>query len=186
MAEITGVLLAAGASSRFGYNKLLIRLNGKPLIAHSVAALAPCDRIIAVVRHDDIAIQSTLYSLGIECVSNPATTMGMGYSIACAVRASANSDAWCLLPADMPYITAATTQHLVAALRNRAPLAALFYQGQRGHPVGFGSQFYESLTTLDDDAGGRAILRQHVDQLVSINTNDAGVLHDVDTPADLQ
>ena len=52
MAEITGILLAAGAGQRFGGDKLLASLAGEPLIAHSARALAPCDRVIAIVRDD--------------------------------------------------------------------------------------------------------------------------------------
>lgn len=186
MADITGLLLAAGASRRFGANKLLVEINGLPLIAHSAAALAPCDRLIAVVRAEDEAVQSCLQGLGIEWVSNPEAGRGMGYSIACAVKASADSHGWCLLPADMPYVTATTTGQVVAAMNNGATLAAAFYHDQRGHPVGFSASFYPALTALDGDSGARVILQQHLDQLVAIKTNDAGVLHDIDTPADLQ
>ena len=50
MAKITGVLLAAGASQRYGANKLTETLEDEELVLHSVRALEPCDRIIAVVR----------------------------------------------------------------------------------------------------------------------------------------
>lgn len=186
MPEITGVLLAAGASSRFGANKLLHEIDGQPLIAHSAAALAPCDRRIAVVRANDKAMQACLQTLGIEWVSNSQPDRGMGHSIACAVKASADSHGWCLLPADMPYVTAATTQQLVAALHAGAVLAAPFYQQQRGHPVAFSERYHEALASLDGDSGARAILQAQHDQLVVIHSDDAGVLHDVDTAGDLR
>jgi molybdenum cofactor cytidylyltransferase len=182
---VTGVLLAAGASSRFGSHKLLAQLNNNPLIQHSAAALGPCDRIVAVVREADAALQTRLRDLDIECVVNTEPARGMGFSIACAVQATANSRAWLLLPADMPYVSTATTQKVVQALREGAALAAPFYQGQRGHPVGFSVRFYEALAGLDGDVGARQILEQHRDQLRLIHTGDAGVLLDVDIPSDL-
>ena len=185
MAEITGVLLAAGFSTRFGDNKLLYEINDQPLITYSAAALKPCERTIAVVAKDHTLL-SVLDGLGIDCIVNPEPQRGMGYSIACAVNASSASSGWCLLPADMPYVKASTTQQLVDAIGNGALIAAPFYQQQRGHPVIFSDRFVNELTALDGDTGARSIVAQNADQLTAIVTDDAGVLMDVDTLADIE
>ncbi len=186
MAEVTGILLAAGFSSRFGASKLLLEIDGQPLILRSVAALAPCDQIIAVVRADGQALQSVLRAQGVTCVVNPEPVRGMGYSIACAVNASSQSSGWCILPADMPSLMPSTTRQVVDVLRSGAVLAAPYYQGQRGHPVGFGARFFDELTALDGDIGARHILQQYADLLTVISTDDAGVLNDIDVPEDLE
>jgi molybdenum cofactor cytidylyltransferase len=193
MAEITGVLLAAGFSSRFDAGKspgkLQYEIDGRPLIAHSAAALAPCDHIVAVVRTDDAALQTVLRALGVDCVLNPDPARGIGYSIACAVNATPPASrlgGWCLLPADMPCVRAATTQRLVDALRAGAELAAPFYQGRRGHPVAFGARYHAALSALDGDTGARMILQQHADRLRAIASEDAGILADIDTVEDLR
>lgn len=185
MADITGVLLAAGFSTRFGDNKLLHEIDGQALIAHSAAALSPCDRVVAVVRADDEALQTVLHTLGVDCVLNPQPERGIGYSIACAVNATSRSDGWCLLPADMPCVMASTTSQLVDALRSGAALAAPFYQHRRGHPVAFSNRFFDALCALDGDTGARNILEQNAGQLALIATDDAGALVDVDTVLDL-
>jgi len=186
MAEITGVLLAAGFSARFGANKLLVEIDGHALIAHSAVALSPCDRVIAVVRADDEVLQSELHTLGVDCVINPEPGRGMGFSIACGVNATAHSRGWCLLPADMPYVMASTTSQLVDALRTGVAMAAPFFQGQRGHPVAFSHSFVDALCVLDGDSGARSILEQNAAMLTSIITDDAGVLVDIDTAMDLE
>ena len=185
MAEITGILLAAGFSSRFGSNKLLSELDYRPLIAHSAAAMSPCDRVVAVVRNADAVLQSELRMRGIDCVFNTEAGRGIGYSIACAVKATANSSAWCLLPADMPFVSTATTSRIADALRNGSVLAAPFCNGRRGHPVGFASRFREALCALDGDSGARSIINHNAEQLTIIETDDAGVLIDIDTASDL-
>ena len=192
MTEITGVLLAAGFGTRFDAGrlsgKLLCEIDGRPLIAHSAAALAPCDRIVAVVRADDLALQAVLETLGVDFVTNPEPARGMGHSIAIAVYATppaSRHGGWCVLPADMPYISASTTQQLVDALRAGAQLVAPFYRGQRGHPVGFSARFQAALADLDGDTGARGILQLHADRLSAIATDDAGILTDIDTVADL-
>ena len=109
----------------------------------------------------------------------------MGHSIACAVNASADSDGWCLLPADMPFVKPSTTQQIVQALQAGAAMAAPVYRRRRGHPVGFDAAFLGALTMLDGDSGARSILQQQCSQLLTIDTDDAGVLADVDVPTDL-
>ena len=185
MADITGVLLAAGFSTRFGANKLLTRIDQLPLIAHSAAALAPCDRVIAVVRFGDAALQSELHRLGIDCVFNAEPGRGMGYSIACAVKATARSGGWCILPADMPCVRPSTAARVTDALRTGAALAAPACQGHRGHPVAFAAAFFDELSTLDGDTGARTIIERNRARLALIATDDAGVLLDIDTAKDL-
>jgi molybdenum cofactor cytidylyltransferase len=185
MVDFTCVLLAAGSSSRFGSNKLLALLDGQPLINHSAASLEPCDGIIAVVRADDVPLHAALHILDIDYVINPEPDRGMGYSIACAVNATAGSDGWLLMPADMPFVRPSTTQRIIAAMDAGAPLAAPVFQGQRGHPVAFSKDFFAQLAACDGDTGARHILQQHRQQLVTIDTDDAGVLVDIDRPTDL-
>ena len=186
MAEITGVLLAAGFSTRYGSNKLLAQIDTHTILAHSAAALSPCDRVVAVVRIVDAALQTELRVLGVDCVFNTEPERGMGYSMACAVKATARSGGWCLLPADMPYVKTTTTQHVVNALRSGTPLAAPIYNGRRGHPVGFAAEFFEALAALDGDVGARSIIDHNTDRLTAIESDDAGVLVDIDTAGDLE
>src|SRR6266508_4112580 len=51
---ITGIVLAAGTSSRFGRTKQLLELEGKPLVQYAVdaAAAAGLDEVVVVVGHD--------------------------------------------------------------------------------------------------------------------------------------
>lgn len=186
MADITGVLLAAGFSTRAGANKLLFEIDDQALIALSAAALSPCDRVIAVVRADDELMQSELHRLGVDCVLNSQPERGMGYSIACGVNATLTSDGWCLLPADMPYVAASTTAQLVTALRTGASMAAPHYQEKRGHPVAFSHCYADALCALDGDTGARSILEQQPAHLTVIRTDDSGVLVDIDTELDLE
>lgn len=185
MAEITGVLLAAGNSSRFGDNKLLAPLNDKPLITYSAATLKPCDRVIAVVRAEDRELQTLLSELDVECLVNSEPERGIGFSIATAVKATGRSNGWCILPGDMPYISQDVTQQLIDALLTGACLAVPVYEEQRGHPVAFSAHLFDQLAELDGDVGARNILEKFADEITVINTQDAGVLVDIDSPSDL-
>jgi molybdenum cofactor cytidylyltransferase len=185
MADITGLLLAAGASTRFGANKLTAPLDGRAMLLHAARALSPCDRIVVVVREGEDELQSLLQSAGLQTVTNEQAWRGMGSSIACGVSASQGSDGWCILPADMPRVSRDTTQRIVHALRNGAALVAPYYQHRRGHPVGFNKEFATSLAALKGEVGARSLVERHQDTLLRIETNDAGVVVDVDTAPEL-
>lgn len=185
MANITGLLLAAGASARFGAHKLTASLAGQAMVLHAARALSPCDRILVVVREGDDELHALLQVAGLSTVINERARHGMGSSIACGVNASRDSDGWCLLPADMPRVSMDTTRQIVHALRQGAPLVAPYYQHRRGHPVGFNQGFAASLTALQGEIGARSLVQQHHDKLWRIETDDAGVVVDVDTMQEL-
>lgn len=186
MPEITGVLLAAGHSRRFGGNKLLAEIENRALILHAADSLTPCTRLLAVVRRDDLPLQRLLNESSIELVFNDSTDSDMGASIACGVAASKHSEGWCILPADMPFVLPSTTQKVITALQQNAAVAAPFYKGKRGHPVAFGRQLIHRLLELDSESGARGIVAEHIEQLVKIDSGDAAVLLDIDTQKDLQ
>jgi molybdenum cofactor cytidylyltransferase len=185
MPEITGLLLAAGKGERYGQHKLLADFKGQALVLHSLRSLSHCDRIIAVIRNNDPDLQHILMAAGIQTVINSDAARGIGHSIACGVRASRHSNGWCILPADMPNIAGKTVDQVADALRRGAPIAAPCFEGKRGHPVGFSLAFAGELMALDGDVGARNILLQNSENLVRIETDDSGVLLDIDTPQDM-
>jgi molybdenum cofactor cytidylyltransferase len=182
-----GILLAAGSASRFGGGKLLARLDdGTPLGVRALINLAACvDSVIAVVRADDTALAAMLSDRGACASVCPYAANGMGQSLAWAIRATPLAGRWVIALADMPWVASMTTRRIVEALEAGAAIAAPSHQGVRGHPVGFSRRFYAQLAGLSGDDGAKTILRAHSADVQLIDTDDAGVSRDVDTPADL-
>lgn len=187
MDELTGILLAAGAGSRFGGAKLLHRLaDGRPIAVAAAGSMRPaCERLIAVLRPGDTQLAGLLAQAGCEIVVCADAELGMGHSLAAGVRAADYAQAWLVALADMPFIATASHQAVADRLRAGASLVASQYQGQRGHPVGFNAAWRDQLLALSGDQGARSILGQHRDRLELCPVDDAGVLHDIDRPADL-
>ncbi|EIJ43748.1 putative MobA-like protein [Beggiatoa alba B18LD] len=186
--HITGILLAAGQSQRFGSPKLrhILPQQQLPLILASAQILQPwVKQLLVVVRPDDIELQRLLTIAGYTYVICEASTLGMGHSLACGVQASATADAWLVALADMPFIQAQTIQRLVTHLENGVALVAPYYRGKRGHPVGFAHQFYTPLSQLTGDSGARAIIEAHITTLLPLHGDDKGILQDIDTIDDL-
>jgi molybdenum cofactor cytidylyltransferase len=186
MRQVVGVLLAAGSGTRFGTNKLLVRLaDGTPLAVAAARHLrAAVDRCVAVVRPQDHELVSALEAEGLQLVECARAQEGMGASLACGVSASPEADAWLIALADMPFVLPRTIAQVATVLRGGASLAAPVFRGRRGHPVGFDRRFAPSLLALTGDTGARTLLTQHDAELTRVVCDDPGVLRDIDTPAD--
>jgi molybdenum cofactor cytidylyltransferase len=185
--EIIGLLLAAGASTRFGSNKLLHPLaDGRPIALVSALNLsAALPNTLAVVRPDNPALGDLFAQHGIAHMIATRAAEGMGASLAQGIAAAAQAKGWLIALADMPYLKRETLLAIAGALESGAAIAAPKYRGQRGHPVGFSANFGEALMRLDGDEGARSLLRLHAAEVVEIDCDDAGVLADIDTAADL-
>lgn len=184
---IVGVLLAAGAGTRFGGAKLLHKLaDGTPIAVAAAASLLPaCERVVAVVRPGDEELARLLTQAGCQILVCGTAGHGMGHSLAAGVQASADASAWLVALADMPFIAPATHQAVAACLRTGASLAASQFRGKRGHPVGFSAAWRGELMALTGDQGARALLGTHSQQVTACAVDDAGVLRDIDRPEDL-
>lgn len=184
---LTGILLAAGSSRRFGSNKLLHRLpDGTPMAVASARKLQPaCERLIAVLNPDAHTLADLLAKAGCDIVICEDAQGGMGHSLAAGVRASDDASEWLLALGDMPFIQTTTHEAVAACLQSGASLAATQYQGRRGHPVGFSNKWFKELAAMTGDHGGRMLLKQHRSELVLCPVSDPGVLQDFDSPEDL-
>lgn len=185
---ITGILLAAGSSSRFGSNKLLHLLpDGTPIALaaaqHLRAAIPDC---VAVVRPGARELTRLLREMGYRVVASTHADKGMGHSLASGVRASREAHGWVVALADMPDIRPATIAKVAEELQAGGVIVAPGYQGKRGHPVGFARRFHQELRTLSSDEGARRLLAQHENSVTVLDLDDPGVLRDIDTPADLE
>lgn len=140
-----------------------------PVVVVTVAALVPCAS--AHVAQRDIVV-----------VSDEEAARGMGHSIAAGVAERSGAPGWLVLPADMPLVQPGTLLAVASALEDHA-VAYAQYQGRRGHPVGFSSELYSELVQLKGDEGARRIVARY--PAFGVDVADAGVLIDIDTPADL-
>jgi molybdenum cofactor cytidylyltransferase len=185
--DYCGILLAAGASTRFGSNKLLYPLEGElPMALAALANLrAAIPHVIAVVRPGATNLENLLSEAGATVILCTNADEGMGASLSTAVAASGDVAGWVIALADMPYIRPETIVKVTASLAAGAAIAAPAYRGERGHPVGLSARFRTQLEALHGDEGARALLKEHVGTVKLIEVDDPGVCRDIDTPADL-
>lgn len=185
---IRGVLLAAGASTRFGANKLLHCLpDGIPIVvAAARTLLAALPSSVVVVRAEDDPVARVLAPLGIAVVPCLRSGEGMGSSLACGVTATSEARGWVVALADMPWIQPATIARVAQALRDGAMIAAPAYLGQRGHPVGFSNSLRAHLVSLRGETGARTVVSEYQASLTLLESDDPAIVADIDVVSDLQ
>lgn len=187
---ITGILLAAGAGTRFGGNKQLAPVpDGRTMLDAAAATLrAAVDDLIIVIR-DEAALYThaadIARALSCSVVVNTNANQGMASSIVCGVRHSMDAAGWLLALADMPFIKPQTIHTVADVLRanvNQAMIVQPVYKTARGHPVGFTQYDRAALLALQGDTGARTIIAAASMRLIEIDVDDSGVVRDVDTP----
>lgn len=205
---VVGLLLAAGIGRRFDpegrRDKLLADADGVAVATRAARSLVDaCDRVIAVVRPGASALRDALVTGGVaEIVECPDARLGMGHSLAqAAVTAAARRPRRVVVAlADMPWIEPATIRALVAAADAADPstddassdhtapsragvIVVPVHRGRRGHPVVFGAAHLAALGRCEGDRGAAALLSEYPVERIAVE--DAGVIRDVDRPADL-
>jgi molybdenum cofactor cytidylyltransferase len=181
------ILLAAGAGSRFGGGKLLHPLeDGVAIAAHAARNLIAAGlAVTAVVRPGDFPVAELLEQEGCAVTVCPAAAQGMGVSLAHGVSVTRDAGGWIVALADMPRIRPDTIRRVAQALEAGAEIVAPAYQGDRGHPVGFGRRFRHELEALIGDSGARAVVQRNQALVRLIDCDDPGILLDIDRRSDL-
>jgi molybdenum cofactor cytidylyltransferase len=188
--RVAAVVLAAGASSRFGAVKQLLPWQGGTLLSHVVdtARESLADPVVVVLGNRAEECRAALDSRPVEIVTNEDWAKGQSTSVKAGLAAVPDTVCAALFAlADQPMVTVHTINALIT--RYRLTLASVVWPehaGERGNPVLFDRALFPELMRLSQDAGGRSVLKAHVADAERVPVDDAGILFDIDTPADYQ
>jgi molybdenum cofactor cytidylyltransferase len=189
------VVLAAGSSSRMGENKLLLSLDGQPLVARAVraAAAAGLAPIVVVLGHEAERVRAALAGLACRAVINPDHARGKGTSLQfgiAEVAQATDAAALVVMLADMPYVTAAMLAAVAGAASRdpggaRAPMVISRYGEVNAPPILYDRALFAELGALSAQACGKEMVRRHRHEAVFLDWPEAA-LADVDRPEDYQ
>ena len=189
MGPVLGVVLAAGGATRVGRPKQLAELDGRPLLAHVLAAVddAPVDRVVVALGGAADAVLDRVELGRAEPLVVEGWTAGMGHVLA-STLAQAGDDwaAVVVLLGDQPLVPAGAVARVVEAWRAGAgPMVTATYDGRPGHPKLFDRRLLPDLLRLTGDTGARDLLAAHPDRVHRVEVGDLGSDTDVDVEADL-
>lgn len=185
--QIAALVLAAGRSSRMGGpNKLLANLDGKPLIRHAVnAALASrASSVTVVTGHMEARVAAALDGADVAITHNPDFAEGMSTSLKAGLAAlPAESEAVVVLLADMPRVTGAMIDALIAAYdpAKGSLIVVPTFEGRRGNPVLWSRRFFGDLSSISGDIGARNVIGTYPEAVTEVELG-AAVALDLDTP----
>jgi molybdenum cofactor cytidylyltransferase len=179
---ICGLVLAAGAGTRFGDQpKQLAALEGRPLLEWAVRAqcnAAVLERVVVVLGSAAARIRAAVEFGRAEVVVCPDWDTGQSASLRFGLARLADAEKVVVTLGDAPLITPAVIERFAG----EEPRTRAVYNGRPGHPVVLGSEQIAGLTKSDGDIGARKLLRGGpVIEMANICSG-----RDVDTPEDLE
>ena len=185
MLKIGCVVMAAGNARRFGENKLTVDLNGRSLIRRTLEAVPEgLERVVVVSQYPEIMRLAETFRFA--AVHNADPDDGISRTVQLGLTGLRDCDGVLFLVSDQPLLRKESVAALVALWKQQPDkIAALAHGGVRGNPCLFPARFFPELMALQGDRGGSAVIRQHEDCLVLLETAPRE-LYDVDTADGLE
>jgi nicotine blue oxidoreductase len=191
--SVLGVVLAAGGSTRMGRPKQLAELDGRPLLAHVLAAVdaAPVDRVVVALGGAAEAVLEQVDLGRAEPLVVDGWAAGMGHVLASTLaKAGDDWEAVVVLLGDQPLVPGGAVARVVEAWRAGAgPVVTATYGGRPGHPRLFDRGLLPELLRLTGDTGARDLVlaaATHPDRVHRVEVGDLGSDTDIDVEADLE
>jgi molybdenum cofactor cytidylyltransferase len=190
--KVACLLLAAGAGTRMGHVKLLLPVEGRPMVAR---VLEECVRsnlqnVVVVLGYQSDRVAEALGALRlnpkVRVVINPEYVSGMSTSIRAGLQEiQEDYDHVMIVLADMPFVNAGVIDLLIGRyLTSGCAMGAVRVRGRRSHPVIFSRRIYPALMQLCGDAGARHLFQDPSKEVCLVDLGDAYDDRDIDTPED--
>lgn len=186
--RIAGIVLAAGQSRRAGaINKLLVEIDGEPMVRRVVRTVAGADvaPLVVVLGHEADRVRDALAAQDVAFVDNPDYADGLSTSLARGLGAlPAEVDGVVVCLGDMPDVTADHVRRLIDAFapEEGRDICVPTFNGKRGNPVLWARRYFDDIAGVAGDVGARHLIGEHADSVAEVAMSDGGVLLDLDTP----
>lgn len=187
---LAAVILSGGESRRMGSPKALLPYQGRPFLQHLLDITHHpkiCARRVVLGAHAEEIARSVRLDPA-ELVVNTEWEKGQLSSIQAAVRSlPANTDGMLLCLVDHPLVSGVLAAQLIDKFyETRAALVLPTFEGRRGHPLIFSAALYDELLAAPMDVGARAVVRAHTAEIVTVPTNEEGVILNLNDPETLK
>ncbi len=189
--RIRMILLAAGFSRRFGENKLLYPIKGRPMYLWTMERLKEiqkeglADSLVVVSQYEEILTEAARQ--GISGVKNPHSERGISSSLQIGLEAAVrlkdrdSEDYYMFFVADQPFLRKETVENFLVDFEDSGKkIGCMSYRKTPGNPVIFHECFVPELMALQGDTGGKKVLKKHLEEVFFYEVQDPGELEDWD------
>ena len=189
--RIRMILLAAGFSRRFGENKLLYPIKGRPMYLWTMERLKEiqkeglADSLVVVSQYEEILTEAARQ--GIPGVKNLHSERGISSSLqigleeAVRLKDRDSEDYYMFFVADQPFLRKETVENFLVDFEDSGKkIGCMSYRKTPGNPVIFHECFVPELMALQGDTGGKKVLKKHLEEVFFYEVQDPGELEDWD------
>lgn len=191
-ASIAAVVLAAGLGSRAGKNKLMVELkDGQPLFMNAVNAAigSNASPVFVITGYHDEDMAEYLDKVDVNVIYNPAYRSGIKTSIELGLKSVPGfCDGAMLIPADMPNLTAADLNKLIASFNKDSgkQVSVFTNKGIKSNPIIWSKSLYNKADIVPENAAIRPVFLEHADYTNTVEIRNADKLLDVNYPSDIE
>jgi molybdenum cofactor cytidylyltransferase len=189
MKKIYTVILAAGFSSRLGFNKLILKIDGKTVIRKAVEPFiaSGCRKIFIITGFEENKIRHALHGFSVEYINNQHYSEGMSSSIKAALPFIKDGEGVFFHLGDKPLIEKGVVMQMKSAFeRSNKAILVPVYNGMKGHPVLMNIVPYiKEIETLTGEKGLREIIERHPEDTLHVQGTEGNIL-DIDTVEDVE
>lgn len=190
---ISGILLAAGESTRMGDLKQLLLFKEHPLVEYILLEFlnSNLNEVILVLGHEYQKILNSLAasSFKLKITLNRQFEKGLSSSIITGLNSiNSQSQAVMLALGDI-LVNENLINKLLENYKINFPQKEIlvpYFKRKRGHPVIFSKKYFSLLKKIKGDQGAKIILKKHPRDILKINIDSANISNDLDTPRDYQ
>ncbi len=187
VARVGCVVMASGEARRFGSNKLLADLCGRPVLAHTLAAL-PADLLDVVVVTRSAEVQELCRELGVACVLHAGTCQSD--TVREGLRALVDLPGVLFVPGDQACLAEKSVRAMVAEFQDRpGSIVRLAVNGVGASPILWPAEELPALAALEGNTGGSSLFSKRPELRGRVRLVEAGdplETHDIDTVDDLR
>ena len=186
--SIGGLLLAAGQSRRMGpANKMLVEVDGAPMVLHAARALltSGASPVVVVLGHEPEAVEDALAGLDVTFIRNPDYADGLSTSLKAGLSALPHRCTGAVVAlGDMPGVGVADIDSLIDVFDPVAgySICVPTYDNKRGNPVLWARRYFAEMASVSGDVGARHLIGENADQVIEVPSDNPGVVIDLDTP----
>lgn len=183
--KIAAVLMAAGASSRFGECKLIKKFASRPMFEYALDAL-PYNKLCAIaVVSGRAEILAAAEACGFVPVLNDRPEDGPPRTIRLGMEAVGDAEGIMFMVADQPLLRRESVAGEIDFFaKNANSIVAMGHGARRGNPVIFPQEFFDELKALRGERGGGAVMAAHRERIMLFQLENGAELMDIDTASD--
>ncbi len=190
MDKIWAIVLAGGASTRMGTQKLLLPFRGGTIVESVIRNIQPVvqNNILVVLGSHRDEIREKIEKLPLQICMNENYSDGMLSSVICGFRnLPDDAKAALIFLGDQPQIPTTVSKKVVETWKKtQKGIVIPVFKGRRGHPSLIETKYKPEIERLDPEKGLRELMRKFANDVSEVRCNLPEILRDIDTPEDYE